>query len=179
MLQLDFRYKNDAHYYIAVPSFCSTTHYSNDKIDFVFDTGAYLTVITKVTALVFGYNRITPIQKNIPLNGFAGSATGDLKEIPGLVIGGRLLKGVKVAIPHIDTKDNILGLNVIEHFNYLIDSSKGKIYFAENLDYKIPQELKCVFINLLTPGFDRGTRKISCGTQAESKDDFQESSCFQ
>ena len=59
-----------------------------------------------------------------------------------MMLGGKMLEDVKVAIPYIDTEDDILGLNVLEHFNYLIDSKNDKIHFSDNPDYKPPMELK-------------------------------------
>ena len=61
--------------------------------------------------------------------------------IPGMVIGGKILKGIKVAIPHDDTKYCILGLNVIEYFKYLFDSEDNRIYISDNKNYKMPSEL--------------------------------------
>jgi len=58
-----------------------------------------------------------------------------------MVIGGKILKGVKVAIPHDDTKYCILGLNVIEYFKYLFDSEVNSIYLTENTNYKMPNDL--------------------------------------
>jgi len=40
-------------------------------------------------------------------------------------------------------EDDILGLNVLEYFNYLIDSQNDMIYFADNPSYKPPTELGC------------------------------------
>jgi len=54
-----------------------------------------------------------------------------------------VLEDVRVAIPYIDTEDDILGLNVLEYFNYLIDSTNDKIYFSDSFTYKPPKELGC------------------------------------
>ncbi|MCL2172008.1 MAG: hypothetical protein FWB71_07590, partial [Defluviitaleaceae bacterium] len=50
--------------------------------------------------------------------------------------------GVKVAVPHIDTPANILGLNVIDHFKFLVDTDEDKIYFADNPNPGIPDILR-------------------------------------
>ena len=135
-----------------VPLFYEKGSYSNETIDFIFDTGAYLTVLSQKTARLFGYDKITPISANIPLNGFADShCEGDLIEIPGMLIGGKVLEDVKVAIPYVATEDDILGLNVLEHFNYYIDSANDKIYFSDNPVYKAPKELRCGRISSVTP----------------------------
>ena len=144
-------YIADGHRHIKVPLFYEKGSYSNIAIDFVFDTGAYLTVITQKTARRMGFDKIRPIQTNIPLTGFADSqCEGDLVEIPGMLIGGRMLEDVRVAVPHIANTDDILGLNVLEHFNYLIDSTNDKIYFSDNPVYKAPAELGCGMISAVS-----------------------------
>jgi predicted aspartyl protease len=141
---IDLKYDADGHRHLELPLFFGKGSYSNERVDFIFDTGAYLTVLTQKTARLFGFDKITPIRPNIPLTGFAGShCTGDLVAIPGILIGGRILEDVKVAIPHVDTEDDILGLNVLEHFNYLIDTANDKIYFSDNVEYKAFVNLKC------------------------------------
>jgi len=65
-----------------------------------------------------------------------------LKEIPGFIIGGKKLTGVKVAVPHEDTEMDILGLNVLEYFKYFIDTEKDEIYFSENPTPEISEYLK-------------------------------------
>jgi hypothetical protein len=77
------------------------------------------------------------------------SCLADIKEIPGFLIGGKFLEGVKVAVPHEDIDFNILGLNVIEQFKFLYDTDEDKIYFAENLNPDIPDELRCSGIKVL------------------------------
>jgi clan AA aspartic protease (TIGR02281 family) len=141
---LTLRYDADGHRHIEIPVFYEKGSYSNHAVDFIFDTGAYLTVLTRKTARRFGFDKIVPIRTNIPLTGFADSrCTGDMVAIPRMLIGGRMLGDVKVAVPHIDTEDDILGLNVLEHFNYLIDNTNDKIYFSDNAVYKAPNNLKC------------------------------------
>jgi len=143
-IAIDYKYEEDGHRHVDVPLFYDKDSYSNEQVDFVFDTGAYLTVLTPLTAELFGFDKITPIQTNIPLAGFADSkCSGDLIEIPGMLLGGKRLVDVRVAIPYLDTEDDILGLNVLEYFNYLIDSTNDRIYFKDNLTYKPPKELAC------------------------------------
>jgi len=141
---IDYKYEEDGHRHVDIPLFYGKDSYSNHQVDFVFDTGAYLTVLTKYTAEQFGFDKVTPVQTDIPLTGFADSkCSGDLIEIPGMLIGGKILVDVRVAIPYIDTEDDILGLNVLEYYNYLIDSSNDKIYFSESITYKPPKQLGC------------------------------------
>jgi hypothetical protein len=74
----------------------------------------------------------------------------DIKEIPGVIIGGRRLEGVRVAVPHIKTDVNILGLNVIELFKYYVDTEDDMIYFAQNPTPSIPELLQCSKIHLVS-----------------------------
>jgi len=134
--------KEDGHYHLLIPTFYDHNSPANAEIDFVFDTGAYLTVISRDTAYNFGFLDRFTIQPNVPINGFSGGCMADMKEIPGLIVGGRRLEGVKVAVPHIDTDMDILGLNVIEHFKYFVDTENDMIYFAENPNPEIPDLLK-------------------------------------
>ena len=132
-----------SHYHIDVPVLYDYNYRLNSKVRFLLDTGAYVTVINKKTSLRFGFDKITALIDDFPLTGISGSMDASLVEIPGMIFGDRTLKGVKVAIPHEDTKYCILGLNVLEHFKYLLDSEQNKIYFNDNPNYKIPDELKC------------------------------------
>ena len=144
----DLRYKKSAaQYYLSVPAFFSEENHANDEIDFLLDTGAYLSVLSRHTAINFGFDKFTPIRTDIDLNGFSGKCKGDLIELPGLVIGGKMLKGAKVAIPQAIEGINILGLNVLEYFKYLVDSMDCKIYFSRNYDYKMPEKLSCTSIH--------------------------------
>ena len=86
----------------------------------MFDTGAFITVISRREAYLRGFSDEYTIQANVPLAGFAGGCLTDIKSIPGIIIGNRRLEGVKVAVPHLDTDVNILGLNVIELLNLLL-----------------------------------------------------------
>ena len=45
----------DSNYILNVPVFYEFDNYSNDRLDFVFDTGAFITVITKKDAAFFGF----------------------------------------------------------------------------------------------------------------------------
>ena len=142
--ELDLQYKADGHRHIRVPMFFNKVSFINHAVYFIFDTGAYLTVLSRKTARKLGYDKIKPIQSRIKLTGFADSqCEGDLVEIPAMMIGGRMIEDVRVAIPYVVTEDDILGLNVLEYFNYLIDSANDKIYFSDNPVYKAPKELGC------------------------------------
>ena len=140
----------DGHYHIHVPTFYEYESYANRRIDFIFDTGAYITVVTKNTAMRLGFIDSYTVEANVPLSGFSGECLADIKNVPGFVVGGRRLEGVKVAVPHMATDMNILGLNVLEHFKYFIDTESNKIYFAQNPAPDIPDKLRCSKIYMLS-----------------------------
>ncbi|MCL2662403.1 MAG: retroviral-like aspartic protease family protein [Oscillospiraceae bacterium] len=151
MPDLKFKYRSEeqlfflrrSHYHLDVPVIYSMEYRHNRIIRFLLDTGAYVTIINRETSLFLKLDALPVLIEDFPLTGLSGSIDASLIEIPGLVIGDRTLKSVKVAIPHEDTKYCILGLNVLEHFKYLLDSEHNKIYFTDNPNYKIPDELKC------------------------------------
>ena len=139
---MDLIHRADGHRHMSVPVFYETKNNTNNNADFILDTGAYLTVLTKMTASRFGFDKLTPLSRKVPLTGFAGyKVEGDLIEIP-MLLGSRRIEA-KVVVPYVDTEDNILGLNILEHFSYLIDSTNDKIYFADNADYKANKTLMC------------------------------------
>ena len=154
--------KQTAHYHLTVPTFYRFGADSYGEIEFIFDTGAYLTIISKTTADNYGFGNLRTINASIPIHGYAGQARAELVEIPGMSLGGRILRDVKVAIPHKDPEYigdngqveikplNILGLNVLEHFNYFVSSTESMIYFSDNSDYKLPYYLRCSSINAIT-----------------------------
>jgi len=142
--------EEDGNYHIRIPTFYDFKSFSNNKVDFIFDTGAYLTIISQRESSLFGFDDSFTIQRNVPLSGFAGGCLTDIKAIPGIIIGNRRLESVKVAVPQIDTDINILGLNVIELFKFYIDTEKDEIYFAQNPKPNIPESLRCGKIHLVS-----------------------------
>jgi predicted aspartyl protease len=141
---------DDGHYHLTVPAFYEKQSYSNRRTDFVFDTGAFITVMTRNTAERLRFFGLPTIIADISLNGFVGGCLADIKEIPRLLVGSRFLDGVKVAIPRETTETNILGLNVIEYFKYFIDTENDKIYFAQNPQPNIPAPFRCNGIRLVS-----------------------------
>ena len=148
----------DCNYILNVPMFYEFDNYSNDRVDFVFDTGAYITVITKRDAAFLGFTNSYIIQSGVPLSGFIGGCMVDIMNIPGMIIGGRHLEGVKVAVPQVDTDTNILGLNVLETFKYLIDTENDLIFFAQNPLPNIPELLRCGKIRSISYGAKNGVK---------------------
>ena len=56
------------------------------------------------------------------------------------------------------TDDNILGLNVLEHFKYLLDTATSEIFFADNDNYKGPLKLRCVSVHSVSESPSAETR---------------------
>ena len=54
----DIEYEESkGHYYLHVPAFYSKKSNANRLVDFMLDTGAYITVITPQTAKLLGYDK--------------------------------------------------------------------------------------------------------------------------
>ena len=102
-----------------------------DKIDFIYDTGAYLTVINRDRYEWYGFDKLA--RSKAAINGYSGSTSGYVFQIPGLVIGRRLLAGVWAFTPESrEIKQNLLGDNVIEYFNPYQDNECDCFYFTDN-----------------------------------------------
>jgi len=116
--------------YIEIPIVCEGST-DSDKIPFMYDTGAFLTVINREIYEWYSLDRLP--RKPTSMGGYVGSATGYLFQIPGLVIGQRLLTGVWAFTPKsMDVKQNLLGDNVIEYFMPIQDNFNDCIYFPDN-----------------------------------------------
>ena len=105
----DIKYEPDGHRNLKVPVIFDLENNLNEVIDFIFDTGAYITVIARRTAAQFEFDKIVPEKKNIPLTGYAGhEVRGDLIQIPCMLLGNRRVECARVAVPYNDTKGNIV-----------------------------------------------------------------------
>ena len=103
-----------------------------DIIKFIYDTGAYLTVINREVYEWFNLDKLP--RQEAAIGGYAASAEGYIFQIPALVIGGRLLSGVWAFTPkRKDLDQNLLGDNVIEYFRPFQDNQENCFYFVPNL----------------------------------------------
>ena len=132
----------DGHYYVFPHIVFNVDINLNRKVRFMLDTGAFITVLTPETAKFVKHENWKMISDSYTLTGFAGSGKAMLKQIPKLVIGDRSLTDVKVAIPYKKIKYNILGMNVLEHFKFLVDTENELIYFDDNPNYKLSELVK-------------------------------------
>ena len=117
------------------------SYYGEKPVRLILDTGAYLTVISRGTAQLCYFDRLPKIATRI--FGFSGSIGADYVRIPGIVILGKVLQDVPVLIPHDlyrldeETGDKrripeVLGLNILEYYNYYVDTENDRIYLNEN-----------------------------------------------
>ena len=120
------------HYYVTLRAiYNSSDNAYTEKIDFILDTGAFITVISRDIAELFGYDKLPKIPSKI--KGYTGEAPADFVRIPGLKILNIELVDVPVLIPYNkELKQNILGLNVLEYFEYSIQTKNDRMYISLN-----------------------------------------------
>lgn len=124
--------REDGHMVVDVAVYANDVNIS--KIDLVFDTGAYITVVSRETAR----KARLPLGMGIPakLQGFSNEQApiaGELIEVPRIMLGKHFVYDVKVAVPLEDIAvAEVLGENVLEYFNYTVDHEKDVIYFKKN-----------------------------------------------
>jgi hypothetical protein len=133
--------REDGLLFVTLPIFYAGSPPTGTMIRFTLDTGAYMSVISRGTAVRRGLDKLP--KKSAVLFGFGGGIDVDFVRIPGIKILGRLRTDVPVLIPH-DTyrihprtgqrkqMPEVLGLNVLEYYNYYIDSENDRLYLSEN-----------------------------------------------
>jgi len=132
--KLEFIRENDGHIYIELPIVCEGSK-DTDTIPFVYDTGAFVTVVNKDRYEYFGLHKLPRYETS--LGGYTGGTKGYLFQIPGLRIGVRLLLDVWAFSPtNPELRQNLLGSNVIEYFRPFQDNMNDVIYFPDNLSPK-------------------------------------------
>ena len=108
------------------------------KIQFVFDSGAYITVMNRLNAHRIGlpltgiYNaNITGFNKN------RGSDKAEIILVQKIEIGKFIIEDVKILVPLEDIEViEVIGENVLEYFTYTVDHNIDRIYFNKNLNPK-------------------------------------------
>jgi clan AA aspartic protease (TIGR02281 family) len=124
-------YRQKGHLYIPISTAFSNSDGSGVELLFILDTGAFMTVISRVRAERFGYDKLPRISSKI--KGFTGEEPADFVRIPSLKILNTLITNVPVLIPHSKVlKHNIIGLNVLEYFNYYINTGNDRMYIDRN-----------------------------------------------
>ena len=100
-------------------------------IDFIYDSGAFLTVINKERYETLGLDRLPRVEHYI--NGYTGKAVGYYFQLPWLQMGGEDLPYVWAFSPKSgELSQNLLGTNVIERFRVFQDNEADCFYFIKN-----------------------------------------------
>jgi hypothetical protein len=116
--------------YLNIPIVCEGST-DGDSIEFIYDTGAYITVINRERYENYGLDKLP--RRETSIGGYVGLAPGYVFQIPGLIIGNKLLSGVWAFTPiSMEIKQNLLGDNVIEYFRPFQDNLHSCLYFLDN-----------------------------------------------
>jgi predicted aspartyl protease len=128
--------REGGHMIVSLVVFASDTKAADVKL--IYDTGAYVTVFSRTTAMRLGLALGTG--KPATLKGFNnehGTIAGELIEIPRLMIGKYFVYNVKAVVPLEDVVvAEVLGENVLEYFNYVVDHDRDMIFYQKNSNPK-------------------------------------------
>jgi len=97
--------------------------------DLLIDTGAFITMLNKVTAEERGYPIVDV--KGCAISGFSQQGLlCDVRKIPVVIFCGFTIKDVFIATPHYDnvTVSEVLGMNVLENFDFGLSQTNDEIY---------------------------------------------------
>lgn len=124
--------REGGHLYLFAQLYYEGVSDDGSLVNFILDTGAYLTVLSRRTAIRCGYDKLPSTV--VTINGFGGSGEpADVVRIPGLKILDKFVTDVPVLIPHgKDLTQEVLGLNVLEYFNYYVDTENTRLYMKLN-----------------------------------------------
>ena len=126
--------------YLTVQAIHEGSASEGTDIKFILDTGAYMTVISRGTAMQCGFDKLPKTE--VTLYGFGGGVAADAVRIPGLKIMGKVYTDVPVMIPHdlyrVDPRTGeerqmaeVLGLNILGYYDYYVDSTESRLYLKE------------------------------------------------
>jgi len=99
--------------------------------NFIFDTGAQNTIISKRRAIECGYTNL-PIQESVSAGGIGGGFLSCLRiEIPYMIIANKLIihRPSVLILEDINTNINILGQDILKPYSYYLDAKRQLIYF--------------------------------------------------
>jgi len=123
--------RSKGHVYVDIP-IVRDGGTDSDGISFMYDTGAYITVINREMYEWYGLDKLP--RRDATMGGYVGSTPGYIFQVPGMRIGNRLLLGVWAFTPkRKEIKQNLLGDNVIEYFRPFQDNQDDCFYFIDNL----------------------------------------------
>lgn len=125
-----FRREN-GQYRIFLTIFRDTDKSKTGLVDFIYDSGAFITVINKERYETLGLCNLPRVEHYI--SGYTGKAEGYYFQIPWLRIGGEDLPFVWAFSPKSgDLSQNLIGTNVIERFRIFQDNEDDCFYFISN-----------------------------------------------
>ena len=133
--------RKEGHLLVTLQALYENSPAMGEEVNFILDTGAYLTVLNRGTAITCGYDKLP--KKTTYIRGYSGKEPADLVYIQGLKILGKVMTHVAVLIPHSlysadpETGEKrqfqeVLGLNVLEYFNYFIDTENDMLHMKWN-----------------------------------------------
>jgi hypothetical protein len=142
--------RKDGLFTIKLQAVYEGSTYDGTDISFILDTGAYLTVISRSTAIMCGFDKLPKMRAT--LFGFSGGIAADFVRIPGLRLLDRLHTDVPVLIPHDlyrinpDTGEKkqlleVLGLNILGYYDFYVDSTSDRLYLKETQQPKFYNDI--------------------------------------
>ena len=115
---------------VRIPIVCEGSK-DSDKILFIFDTGAYITIINRELYEWYKLDKLP--RTDATISSYSGKINGYAFQIPGLIIGQKLLTGVWAFSPiSRKARQNLIGNNVIDYFLPFLDNLNDCIYFPAN-----------------------------------------------
>ena len=123
--------RSDEQYRLYTTIYRDTEKSKVGLIDFIYDSGAFLTVINKERYETLGLDRLPRIEHYI--NGYTGKAPGYYFQLPWIQLGGEDLPYVWAFSPKSgELSQNLLGTNVIERFRIFQDNETDCFFFIKN-----------------------------------------------
>jgi len=123
--------RDNGHYKLFVTIYRDVGKMKKGVIDFIYDSGAFLTVINKERYETLGLSKLPRIEHYI--NGYTGKAEGFYFQLPLLHIAGEDLPYVWAFSPRSgELSQNLLGTNVIERFRVFQDNENNSFFFQKN-----------------------------------------------
>ena len=124
--------REGGHLHIWVSFFSSTDHFR--RIPLIFDTGAYITVLTRMSARRIGLSLTGVYGANLTgFNKGRGSDEAEIVTVPKVEIGKFIVEDVQILVPLEDIEvAEVIGENVFEYFTYTVDHDIDRVYFAKN-----------------------------------------------
>ena len=142
--------RNDGLYYVTVNVIYEGSTKDGEEVKLILDTGAFMTVLSRGTAIKHGFDKLP--KKAASITGFGGTIPADVIRIPGVKLLNRLYMNVPILVPHemyrVDQKtgkkkqmQEVLGLNILEYYNYYVDVGNDRLYLKENPNPKFLNEV--------------------------------------